>query len=144
MPGSAAALDTLPEAECRALLRSMPVGRVSYSDRALPVVVPVNFAVDGPDVVIRTARRSRLAAASRGTVIAFEVDDIDLATRSGWSVVMTCRIELVEDLAEIGRLEELGLESWAGVGVGVGVGVDVFVRLRADILTGRRIRASLT
>jgi len=137
MSASSTAIDALPEAECLALIKTMSVGRVAYSDRALPVVVPVNFAVDGRDIVIRTARRSRLAGAARGTVIAFEVDDIDVPRRSGWSVVMTGRIELVDDPAEIAGLEKLELDSWTGEGV------DVFVRLRADILTGRRVRSTL-
>jgi nitroimidazol reductase NimA-like FMN-containing flavoprotein (pyridoxamine 5'-phosphate oxidase superfamily) len=137
MSASTTAIDVLLEAECLALVRAMAVGRVAYSDRALPVVVPVNFALDGRDVVIRTARRSRLAAAGRGTVVAFEVDDIDVPRRSGWSVVITGRIEVVDDPAEIARLQQLELDSWNGDSV------DVFVRLRTDILTGRRIRSTV-
>jgi nitroimidazol reductase NimA-like FMN-containing flavoprotein (pyridoxamine 5'-phosphate oxidase superfamily) len=126
--------EILAEADCMALIRGVPVGRVVFSDRALPVVVPVNFAVDGHDVVIRTARRSRLAVGTPGNVVAFEVDEIDAATRSGWSVVLTGRVDLVEDSAETARLDELGLRTWTTAVV------DVYVRLRPTIITGRRLQ----
>jgi hypothetical protein len=38
-------------------------------------VRPVNFCLDGDDIVIRTAAGSKLAAATRRAVVAFEVDD---------------------------------------------------------------------
>jgi nitroimidazol reductase NimA-like FMN-containing flavoprotein (pyridoxamine 5'-phosphate oxidase superfamily) len=113
----------------------MPIGRVLYSDRALPVIVPVNFVLAGTDVVIRTGRRSRLATHAAGHVIAFEVDDIDSSSRSGWSVVLTGFAELVDDPVEARRLDALGLQSWAPGAA------DRYVRLRPDLVTGRRIAA---
>jgi nitroimidazol reductase NimA-like FMN-containing flavoprotein (pyridoxamine 5'-phosphate oxidase superfamily) len=126
-------LEVLGEGECFALLETAPIGRVVYSDRALPVIVPVNFTIDGADVVIRTGRRSRLATHAAGHVIAFEVDEIDAASRSGWSVVLTGYLQLIEDPADIARLERLGLRSWAPSAH------DRYLRLRPDLVTGRRI-----
>ena len=128
-----AGLEVLSESRCFALLATMPVGRVLYSDQALPVIVPVNFKLDGTDVVVRTARRSRLASKAAGQVVAFEADQIDVATRSGWSVVLTGRFELVEDAAEVAHLESLGLESW------VPAPTDRYLRMRPDIVSGRLI-----
>ena len=128
-----AGLEVLSETSCFALLATMPVGRVLYSDQALPVIVPVNFKLDGRDIVVRTARRSRLASKAAGQVVAFEVDQIDVATRSGWSVVLTGRFDLVEDAAELAHLESLGLESW------VPTPTDRYLRMRPDIISGRLI-----
>ncbi len=126
-------LQVLSEDECLALLGSVPIGRIAYSERALPVVVPVNFTIDGTCVVVRTHRRSRLATVVPGNVVAFEVDDIDRQTRSGWSVVLTGSFELVEDPAEVARLDRLDLHSWAPSAH------DRYLRLCAEIVTGRRI-----
>jgi nitroimidazol reductase NimA-like FMN-containing flavoprotein (pyridoxamine 5'-phosphate oxidase superfamily) len=88
-----AGLEVLSTDECIRLLSKVPVGRIVYTDRALPAVQPVNFVVDGWSVAIRTAPRSRLAtAAAAGTVVAFEVDEFtDEPDRTGWSVVAVGR-----------------------------------------------------
>lgn len=126
-------LEVLAESECFALAETMPIGRVVYSDRALPVIVPVNFTLDGMAVIIRTQRRSRLATHAAGTVVAFEVDDIDPVTRSGWSVVLTGMFELIKDEFEVRRLDALRLRSWAPSAH------DRYLRLRPELVTGRRI-----
>ena len=53
----------------------------------MPAAHPVNYLLDGEEVVFRTAGGGKLAAAARGVVVGFEVDDIDVARRSGWSVL---------------------------------------------------------
>jgi hypothetical protein len=82
-------VEVLDEAECYRLLASESVGRVVYTDGALPAITPVNYVLDGRRVLFRTAPGSRLAAGVVGAVVAFEVDWIDTATASGWSVVIT-------------------------------------------------------
>ncbi|NVI91726.1 pyridoxamine 5'-phosphate oxidase family protein [Actinomadura sp. BRA 177] len=80
-------LEILGRAECVALLRSAPVGRVVYTDQALPAIQPVTFVLDGDEaVVVRTAPGSKFDAALRGAIVAFEVDAFDPAARTGWSV----------------------------------------------------------
>lgn len=81
---------------CLALLTSVPIGRVVYTDQALPAVTPVNFVLVGDEVTILTASGSALAAAVRGAVVAFQADRIDPATRTGWSVTIVGRAHLVE------------------------------------------------
>jgi len=80
---------------CLALMASVPIGRVVYTDQALPAVTPVNFVLHGGQVTIRTAG-STLAAAVRGAVVAFQTDDIDPVTLTGWSVTVVGRARLVE------------------------------------------------
>lgn len=92
-PGDLAALD---EAECMALLASRSVGRLAYVARAgVPDVVPVNYAVRDGVVLVRTGPGPKLQAAERGDLVAFEVDDVDEASRTGWSVVVHGRASMV-------------------------------------------------
>jgi len=75
---------------CRQLLATRSVGRLAYLARAgTPVIVPVNYAFDGRDLVIRTGPGPKLQAAERRERVAFEVDDIDEDTHTGWSVVLS-------------------------------------------------------
>ena len=122
----------LSEGDALALLASVPVGRLVYSDRALPFVTPVNFIVDGGDVVIRMGRRSTLATHTPGHIVVFEVDEIDVVDRSGWSVVVTGRAELIEDADEVARLDAWNLQTWQPT-----TG-DRYLRLRPEIVSGRQ------
>jgi nitroimidazol reductase NimA-like FMN-containing flavoprotein (pyridoxamine 5'-phosphate oxidase superfamily) len=126
-------LEVLSEGESLELLAATSVGRVVYSDRALPFVVPVNFVLDGMDIVIRTSVTSGLVANAPGHIVAFEADWIDPLGKSGWSVVVTGRAQLVDDAVEIDKLDQLELQSWAPAAT------DLYLRLRADVISGRRV-----
>ncbi len=137
MPGHPidhAGLEILPFEACLRLLASVPLGRVSFCADGEVVVLPVNHAVDAQDVVFRTARGSKLAAAGEQGLIAFEADDYDRQTRSGWSVLLTGRAAVVDEEAEIHRLGRLGLHPWA-----IAVERPFWVRIRPSSVTGRQI-----
>ena len=80
MYSDGSALQQLSREECLMLMASVPVGRIIYTRRALPAVELVNFALDYGDIVIRTDRNGKLAAAARGAVVAFEADQLDPAS----------------------------------------------------------------
>jgi uncharacterized protein len=89
-------LRELDEAECWELVGSRSVGRVAYDDERGPMVVPVTYVhVDG-SVLFRVASYTGLARHLPDSRVAFEVDEIDYFTRTGWSVVLRGRIETVE------------------------------------------------
>ena len=71
-----------------------PSGRVGFVAEGEVVMLPVNHLVDGTDVVFCTAFGSKLAAAECQNVAAFEADHYDRQTRSGWSVLVSGRVEL--------------------------------------------------
>ena len=119
--------------ESLALLPSVPVGRLVFTERALPAVVPVNFLVDHGRIVLRTGTTSSLSAAVRGSVVAFEVDQIDPEARQGWSVVVTGRASEVRDALELDRLRGLPLLPW------VGGPVDHVIVISIELVNGRRI-----
>ncbi|UGQ12693.1 pyridoxamine 5'-phosphate oxidase family protein [Yinghuangia sp. ASG 101] len=119
--------------EALALLATAPIGRVVFSQRALPAVRPVNFAVHGPDVVFRVRGDSRFAGALDGNVVAFEADQIDPARRAGWSVVVTGLAELLTGGADYERLLAVAPVPWAPGDH------NRVVRVRVELVTGRRI-----
>lgn len=128
-------LELLSEAECRALLAAGTIGRVGMTVSALPVILPVNYAFVDGDVVFRTAEGTKLRAATDGAVIAFEVDSYDTDHRTGWSVLVVGKASEVHDPHESARFADLGLAPWAN-------GVrSHYVRLRPELVTGRRIAA---
>lgn len=111
--GPGQAIDAIAPPECWELLATQQIGRVSFTAQGgLPVIVPVNFAVDDETIVFRTGRGPKLTAAKRGEVVAFEADSIDVGTRTGWSVVVIGRAEVVTDDADRRRLDTLGLRPW--------------------------------
>ena len=112
-PTDHAGLETLPFHVCLRLLASVPIGRVGFYADGEVVLLPVNHAVDGQDVVFRTAAGSKLTAAQEQELVAFEADDYDLQTRSGWSILITGRAAVVYDEAEVKRLNRLNLHPWA-------------------------------
>jgi nitroimidazol reductase NimA-like FMN-containing flavoprotein (pyridoxamine 5'-phosphate oxidase superfamily) len=124
--------NALSDGESLELLASASIGRIAYSDRALPFVVPVKFVLDGMDIVIRTSRTSALAANVPGNVVAFEADDLGSPGESGWSVVVTGRALLVADAVDVARLTTLPLQGSPSEEA------DCYLRLRADVINGCR------
>jgi uncharacterized protein len=125
----------LGKSECFDLLAEAPLGRIAFVDDLGPAVFPVNFVFDRCTVVFRTDEGSKLDAACRGSRVAFEVDDIDLATRTGWSVLVRGEAVEVTNPAEVQRLAEIAPQPWAP-------GPKAhFVRILPAAVTGRQISA---
>ncbi|MGW0969560.1 pyridoxamine 5'-phosphate oxidase family protein [Streptomyces sp. NPDC002516] len=125
----------LDRQECLRLLAKVPVGRVVYTRQALPAVLPVNFCLDTDDsVLLRTSSDSELVRAIDGVVVAFEADEFDAESRSGWSVVVTGRAGLVTDPSEHERLTQAGPTSWMPLRGAV------FLRIESEMVTGRDLR----
>jgi nitroimidazol reductase NimA-like FMN-containing flavoprotein (pyridoxamine 5'-phosphate oxidase superfamily) len=71
------------------LLGTQSVGRLGYIARAgVPDIVPVNFVLDGDDILIASGPGPKFQAAERGDTVVFEVDALDLHNHTGWSVVV--------------------------------------------------------
>jgi nitroimidazol reductase NimA-like FMN-containing flavoprotein (pyridoxamine 5'-phosphate oxidase superfamily) len=126
-------LEQLSREECLRLVGQVPVGRIVYTRQALPAVELVNFTMDDGDVVIRTDSSGKLAAATRGAVVAFEADSVDTATHAGWSVTIVGYSRAVVDGDEVRHLEQVGLVPWAPGKR------DHFIRITPTIVNGRRL-----
>lgn len=111
--GTARRLHELDEEECRRLLGTAVLGRLAFTEGALPAIQPVHFALLGGTVVIPTRPGSKVTAAAAHTVVAFEVDDFDPVRRTGWSVTVVGPSRLVTDADDLAALDALGLAPWA-------------------------------
>jgi nitroimidazol reductase NimA-like FMN-containing flavoprotein (pyridoxamine 5'-phosphate oxidase superfamily) len=90
-------LKELCEDECLELLATKTVGRVAYSGPDGPEVVPLNFVLQDGTVLIRTSAYGTLGRRLQLGVAAFQVDEIDEFTQSGWSVLLRGSVEPVMD-----------------------------------------------
>ena len=127
------ALERLSPDECMRLMGSVPVGRIVYTRHALPAVELVNFALVDGDIVIRTSAEGKLAAATRGAVVAFAADTVEQDGHAGWSVAIVGQARAVTDAEEISRLERVALTSWVPGQRGH------FIRISPAIVNGRRV-----
>jgi nitroimidazol reductase NimA-like FMN-containing flavoprotein (pyridoxamine 5'-phosphate oxidase superfamily) len=126
-------LHTLDRGECLRLLRTVTVGRIGFTECALPAIQPVNFTVEGSDVIIWTSAGGKLAAAVGGAVVAFEADEVDPATRRGWSVVVVGHASLVRDIDRLVAVAGPDSKPW------VPGRTDHVICIKAERVTGRRI-----
>ncbi|MDX3235083.1 pyridoxamine 5'-phosphate oxidase family protein [Streptomyces sp. ME03-5709C] len=137
-PAARPVLQRLSEAECWERLGTHGIGRVARAagtDDEAPVVVPVNFLVDGRTVVYRTDPAG-VAAVASGTKLAFQTDFVDEGRRIGWSVLVTGTAERVSDAAAeeaLGRRP--GADPWAGGKR------PLWIRVLPREVSGRAIRA---
>src|SRR5215211_6814951 len=123
----------LTKQECFRLLAGQHLGRVVLVDDRGPLALPVNFVVDHHTVLFRTDAGTKLEVASRGARVAFEIDGVEEATRTGWSVLVRGEAVEVTDPTELARVRELPLSPWAP-------GAKTrYVRILPTLLTGRRI-----
>src|SRR6185312_9328710 len=87
-------IEELSEDQCLNLISGGGIGRIAYTSRFGPAVLPVNYALQDGAVVFRTAAHGPLDEDLRTGItdadykVAFEIDSIDLASQCGWSVLI--------------------------------------------------------
>ncbi len=123
----------------RLLGGSVPLGRLVFTQNALPAIRPVNHLMDGEDIVVRLNDGATLTsiappAGEAGLVVAYEADTIDPRTHLGWSVIDTGYAQLVTGPAQVARYENL-LRPW------VQQTMNGVLRIQPDLVTGFRLVA---
>lgn len=122
--------------ECLQLLTEHRFGRLAVNlGGGPPVIRPVNYAFDHrlQSVVFRTGAGSKFYGLLKSSEAVFEIDGIDEANHTGWSVLMRGITEEITEPGKIRHLEELGLETWApGY-------KSHWIHIRAWTISGRRI-----
>ena len=78
--------ELIPADRCWELLATVSVGRLALSVRALPVILPVQYYLDGRRLAVCLGHHQLPDRALNEVIIAFAADAIDPVTRSGWSV----------------------------------------------------------
>jgi hypothetical protein len=126
-------LEVLDTAECLRLLRTHAFGRVGISTGGLPSILPVNYQAVGRHILFRTGHGSKLEAATRNAVVAFEVDSVDPMDHSGWSVLA---VGVARDLTDVlldVPFDPTTIPRWAAGDD------DRVVVIAAEMLSGRRM-----
>jgi hypothetical protein len=135
-PERARLLEVLDVGECRRLLAGASVGRITFTEAAMPVIEPASFALRGEDLVIPTGPSSKMAAGSRGAVLAFGVDDYDPVERTGWNVTVIGLSRLVSVPHQVRELDELGVRPWSPSAT------HCYIALRLTVVRGQRISST--
>jgi hypothetical protein len=124
-------LDELAATEALGLMAGVPIGRVVFTQGALPAIRPVHFVLDSGSIVFRVVADDRLTAALHQSVVAFQADEYDADHASGWSVTATGHSVHVDDPAEVARLAALLPAS-------CDADCKIF-RVQPELVTGRRL-----
>ncbi|MFD9483675.1 pyridoxamine 5'-phosphate oxidase family protein [Streptomyces sp. NPDC059991] len=124
----------LDRREALRLLATTSLGRVVFTQGALPAVRPVNHLMDGDDIIVclhEGAAFASLDAPGPGSavVVAYEADAIDPDTHLGWSVVVTGYARLIEDRATLDRFTKTFRPWAAGT-------MKAALLIRSDLVTG--------
>ncbi|SEL87166.1 pyridoxamine 5'-phosphate oxidase family protein [Nonomuraea pusilla] len=114
------------------LLGTVGLGRIVFISRARPAIRLVAHTMDGDHLLVGVRHEPEIASAlsSSGlSLVVYEADAVDPATRQGWSVVASGRAGLVEDEDELAAALER-LRPWPGERV------DLVLRIRPELISG--------
>jgi nitroimidazol reductase NimA-like FMN-containing flavoprotein (pyridoxamine 5'-phosphate oxidase superfamily) len=92
------------------LLASARFGRLAVVIGGGPEIFPINIAAVQDIVYFRSGEGTKLLGAAIGHPVAFKSDRVD--DTGAWSVIAKGLPRLVEDRAELDRVEALGLSPW--------------------------------
>lgn len=127
-------IDDLAEADCADLLGSHHFGRIGVVSDGEPLIFPVNYLYRDGRAAIRTDPGTKLAAAAMGNV-ALEIDEIDEASRTGWSVLVKgVGYDVTESIdQESAEMRRFPVDTWAS-----GAKAS-WIRIEPRSVTGRRV-----
>lgn len=134
------ALEWMNEAECMRLISAGGVGRLAYTGRFGPTVLPVNYKLHEGAVVFRTTPGGsmdedlRTGIADANYKVAFEIDDFDAEAREGWSVLIQGDAHHADADDERASAAASGVEPWPSGER------ELFIRIVPTRVTGRRVR----
>jgi len=130
-------IEELGRQECLALLATQRLGRLGVVVDGVPLVLPMQFALDDEIVVLQTNQGTKSLHAPL-TSVSFEVDHVDWEQGVGWSVLIQGIGEdistAIDDRSEDRR--SLAVHSWAPPPA------DRWLTIVPRTITGRRIRVS--
>jgi uncharacterized protein len=127
--------EELSEAECTELLAGGHFGRLGVVADGAVSIFPVNYVFADGRVAIRTDPGTKLSAAALARV-AFEIDEVDEPTRTGWSVLLRGTGYDVTDSIDTAseQVRHFPVDTWVP-----GERAN-WLRVEPTSITGRRIR----
>lgn len=81
-------MDDLVEKVCWDLVAGGEFARIGFVIDGKPWILPVNYRLMGQTVVFRTTEGSMLDALGNGAAVVVELDHVDQAALTGWSVLV--------------------------------------------------------
>lgn len=126
--------DGLDRSRCIELLSGRQIGRIAWRAADGIQILPVTYTWYRESVVFRTSPYGVLSELVHEADVAFEVDQIDESSRSGWSVVVRGRARAAaepEELRELWRLDDP--VPWAS-----GTRT-LFIQITPGLITGRAV-----
>jgi nitroimidazol reductase NimA-like FMN-containing flavoprotein (pyridoxamine 5'-phosphate oxidase superfamily) len=119
-PGGAAGrvIENMTESECVRLLGAGRVGRLAYTGREGPTVLPIVYKLHEGTIVFHplqgtfTEQDLRTGIAHADYKVAFEIDQIDPDARGGWAVLVAGSAHHVDTEAERASIISAGADPW--------------------------------
>ena len=121
--------------ECRELLPAVSVCRVGFVLDGRVQIIPVNYVLDGDDLIIRTLPDGIIRAAMDSDAgVSVEVDHLEYLAGEGWSVLMHGPLREITAPTEIARLDTHRVTPWADPDR------PLHLRFSPEEMSGRRVR----
>jgi nitroimidazol reductase NimA-like FMN-containing flavoprotein (pyridoxamine 5'-phosphate oxidase superfamily) len=114
------------------LIEGTKHGRLVVTVAGDPDIFPVNYAVGGRKLLLRTAPGNKLAELTINSNVLLEIDGI--MSDEAWSVVLRGTARVLEQSADIAQAEALGLKSW------VPTLKDFYVEITPTSVSGRHFQ----
>ena len=137
-----ARIEELDEADCLTLIAPGGIGRIAYASRYGQTLLPVNYQLLDKTIVFRTGEDSPLEEDLQTGIrhaeyqVAFEIDEINLAEKNGWSVLVQGPAHHVDSETEQAAVRQTGVQPWSGGAK------EHYIRVVPTRITGRRIHAA--
>lgn len=129
--------EDLSEEQCWSLLMARNTGRIAFVAESRILVLPVHYLVHEREIFFRTAEDGIIGNALVGAAASFQIDEVDPALLSGWSVLASGPAEHVEDKELLTTLWGQAMEQPWMTGMR-----NLFIRVTPSIVTGRRVFVS--
>lgn len=117
---------------CLARLALRRVATLAITDGALPLVLPVLYALSDEHIFVGAAHSGILGRRLPNSVISLCVHNVDDDLLSGWTVTATGWAERVSSPAELAGTD--ALRSWASTS-----STQIVVRVSTEHISGRQI-----
>jgi nitroimidazol reductase NimA-like FMN-containing flavoprotein (pyridoxamine 5'-phosphate oxidase superfamily) len=125
-------MEVLDTDQCWELLSTVEVGRLAVAAAGDVDIYPVNFVVDGRELVFRTSEGTKLVEVVMSGRVAFEADGYDPEHGWAWSVVVKGDAHDLDRFAEIYHAQDLPLFPWNASPK------ERFVKITPNRVSGRR------
>ena len=114
-------------------LAAAPFGRVIFTQHAMPALRHVNHVISNGQIIIRSHHDAAITArAGNETVVLYQAEDINPATRAGWTVAVTGLARLITDPGRAAAHRDTPRPWTAGTTTNL-------IAITPDIITGFRL-----